>query len=234
MMTQGIELLSVHIPKTGGVTFGNILTQVYGREAVVWDYDDRPLDPKSPFNADHAAWLARSSKELAALPDTARVVHGHFPLSKYHDRLHAVRSVVWVRDPVRRLISHYAYWMRTPPDEHSLHRRVKDGGMGLLEFAEIAQLRNCVAEVFLRDIDLRSLYFVGVQEHFAEDVRTLAGLLSWPTFEMDTLNVNDEHGYQAMQISDALYARVADLNRQDMKLYRWALAERRRRKRSPR
>ncbi len=222
-----MELISVHVPKTAGVTFRTLLRDVYGAQAVHLDYGDRALDPVSTFQTDPARWRAESSRTGESLPPETRVIHGHFGGAKYDQIYPGARKIVWLRDPVARLVSHYHYWCDLPPTAHSLHRRLLDEKLSLLEFARLDGMRNILARVFLRDCRLEDFTFVGVQEKFAKDLRSLGRLLGWPSkLSVGAENRNPRAEYRAATLSKEEHGEIAALNAEDMAIYRKAFEQR--------
>jgi hypothetical protein len=61
-----LQIISVHIPKTAGTTFGQILAQVYGDAQVL--FDNPQIDRIG---------------ELSIIEPHIRAIHGHFPVGKY-------------------------------------------------------------------------------------------------------------------------------------------------------
>src|ERR1700730_559078 len=70
-------IISVHVPKTAGMSFAVWLESIFGCGRIVRDNADRPIDPKSEMNVDPARFLSRygAAREL---PEEARAVHRHF------------------------------------------------------------------------------------------------------------------------------------------------------------
>ena len=222
-----MELISVHVPKTAGVTFRTLLRTVYGTSGLSLDYGDRALDPLSTFQADPPLWREKSTRQAAALSPATRVIHGHFAGSKYDAHFPEARKIVWLRDPVARLISHYHYWRGLPPSPHSLHQRLLNENLSLLEFARLDGMRNILAHVFLRDCRLEDFAFVGVQEHFAADLKALATLLGWPVgLAIGDENRNSSAEYRTAKLGDDEREEIAALNAEDIALYNRALTGR--------
>lgn len=222
-----MELISVHIPKTAGVTFRSLLHSMYGKAAVRLDYGDRVLDPASTFQTDRSAWQAEAHREVASLPGTVRVVHGHFCAEKYADAFPEARWIVWLREPVARLVSHYHYWRNLSPTSHTLHRRLLDERLSLLEFARLPAMQNILADVFLGGLPLERFAFVGVQEHFAADLERLARRMGWtlpPVVGEENRNARPD--YQTRLPGPGERAEIAALNAADVALYRRACERR--------
>jgi hypothetical protein len=168
-------IISVHVPKTAGTSFAVWLESVFSSGQLVRDYADRPIDPKSEMNIDPAGFLSRYGA-ARKLPEGALAVHGHFWAKKYERIENAVR-ITFLRDPIERTISHYCFWLNTPADGHSLHQRVLDEGMGMLDFARLPQLRGFYRDYFFRDVNMAGFDFIGDMSFFEEELGRLEVLL---------------------------------------------------------
>jgi len=229
-----MELVSVHIPKTAGSAFRNVLRQVYGPDGLFEDYTDWPLDPKSMFNADPAQWRRQREELLHRLGPRYRAVHGHFAVSKYEGCYPKARRVVWLREPLSWLFSLYYFWQNLPRSDNSFHQKLLDERLSLIEFAELPQAQNRFNRTFLNGKPLEQFDFVGLQEHFSEDYQDLVRLMNWPDIQPEFVNANPEPLYQEqlrrLWSNAALIARLTRLNEEDTDVYRQArrLRERRR------
>jgi len=227
-------LISLHLPKTAGTSFLGLLEAVYGDE-LLRDYRDRPINRSVAARRLRA--LAGCLRHAAPPPrvQAARCIHGHFLPLKY--ALLPAREgrhfVVWLRDPVERLASHYHYWYRSynPLDAGRLHRQVVEERWTLERFCLGPELRN-IYSAFLWGFPLSRFDFVGITEHYAEDVRHfsehfLAG--AQPPVAPQNVNANQDHGHgsRGPYIEDeAFRAEVEAWHARDMALYREALAMR--------
>lgn len=227
-----MELISIHVPKTAGVSFRLLLQKVYGEREVAFDYGDRVLDPAAPFRADPPAW-AREQRaaflaRLARREPAARVVHGHFSAGKYAGEFPGARRIVWLREPVARLVSHYCYWRELPPGDNALHRQVVEQCLSLEEFAALEPMRDAMSRTFLAGVDPGALDFVGRQENFDADLARLAALLGWPPEALPAqAGIENRTGRSAgmlRELSPAALDRLRELNPGDVALYRRAAA----------
>ncbi len=220
-------LVSVHMPKTAGLSFRATLEQHYGA-GFRHDYADYPL--ASPLPERHAAALEHSLGAEPAAYEGVRCIHGHFLPVKYlllADSMEC-RFVTWLREPVQRLVSHYYYWQRSydPAAEEtsSLHRRVVEEEWTLEQFCLAPELRNVYSQ-FLWAFPLRALDFVGITEYFAEDLRD---------FSTQFLGINAEPAFANAaevpagpeRLPRKLLREVQDYHAQDLSLYQWALQRR--------
>lgn len=202
-----IELISLHIPKTAGTSFGNTLKSVYGNAFTRFDMFPNKPHPQT-------------------VPHTTRVIHGHFKYPDIAALFHIsddVAVITWVRDPAERVISQYFYFQQILRESmkeeykhmHTLQRMEKT----LLEFAEAERNQNRMTK-FLRGIRLQEMFFVGIQEYFSEDLADLAAMLHWQSVMEFHHNPSST---QRELVAEEIKAEILTLNSQDKELYQEAL-----------
>jgi hypothetical protein len=210
-------IVSVHVPKTGGVSFREVLARLAG-DRLVLDYADRPLAPRSRWQA----W--RERRRRAELPPGTRVVHGHFVAAKYWRSHPEGRFVTWFRDPVERLASHYFYWQREPDPEHPTCRRLHSERLSLRAFAALPEMRDVHARL-LGGVPVEAFAFVGLTEHFEAGMELFRRLFC-PELELGAgrRNVNPARSGERYALDPAERDAIAALNRADLALYARARA----------
>lgn len=226
-------LVSVHMPKTAGLSFRASLEEHFGAR-FRHDYQDYPL-ARQP--AERRA-QARRWGEAAQPSDFAGVdcVHGHFLPLKYLGlaRTLPCRFVTWLREPVARLVSHYGYWQQAydPASDltSTLHRRVIEEGWSLERFCLAPELRNVYSE-FLWGFPPERLSFIGITEFFAEDLRYFSQEILGNKMRLHTLNQRAEAGLPLPEAELRAPDRLAieEFHAADIALYRQALGQRQRR-----
>lgn len=210
-------IVSVHIPKTGGVTFREML-EALAAGRMVQDYADRPLAPRSRWRA------LRERLRRVELPPGTRVVHGHFVAAKYWRAVPEARFVTWLRDPVERLASHYHYWLREPDLAHPTCRRLVEEQLSLEAFAALPELRN-VQSRFLAGVPLERFAFVGLTERFAADMeRFRVQFCPERAIEIVRRNANPAREGDRYPLAPDAREAIAALNRADLALYASARA----------
>ena len=201
-----VEIISVHVPKTAGTTFSQILSDVYGIEAVFQD-NLNVLDSQIYKPSD--------------LPADIKVIHGHFHLDKYNGYFPDAKRVIWLRNPVVRLISNYFFW-RT--QEVGVPRNMDV--LGILEFAEYPGMQNVVTN-YIGKNQLSDFYFVGIMEFLESDLENLKTMMGWPELNIPIRNKNTfgNYEYKLREILDdnELIKKLAQSNSLDMELYQEAL-----------
>jgi hypothetical protein len=208
-----LELISIHIPKTAGTSFRNTLCEVYGQKEVV--RLDIGLVRKETR-------IREQLYEAPDLPPETRVLHGHFSyplLVQRFDVSSALPVITWLRDPVDRVISNYFYLAKRLREELDEERKglhiLKKMQRSLREYALYEPSQNRMSK-FLEGLSLQDLFFVGLVEHYEEDVASLARKLSWqhtPVF------YHNRTGSNRPDVSEEDRAFIRSLNAQDVALY---------------
>jgi hypothetical protein len=212
-MSQATELIvSIHVPKTGGETFRDILEELTEGH-LQRDYGDRPL---APMSVRQRLRLATARPHLE--PGT-RAVHGHFIATKYWRRYPDARYMAWFREPVERLASHYYYWKRKPDRKNPTCERLIEEDLSLEAFAALPEMRDVQAR-FLGEVPPERLAFVGITERYDESI-DLFRQAFYPELPAtaERTNANPERGGDGYDLDPSVRATIAALNSADVALY---------------
>ena len=199
--TPQVELISVHVPKAAGTAFRQVLLQVYGTQGVL-------TDKTNMFEDNMPATIHWQTK----------VIEGHFRAGKYDKLFPNAYRITWLREPIHRLISDYCFRHISNPTKEHLNKE------SLLKFAQGNSnlMAYCVNSKSLDYFD-----FIGITEHFAEDLLELKNILGWSDYEVIYQNRNPYPEYVEFQnkiLSDKkIMDELAIANSQDMELYAAAL-----------
>lgn len=201
-------IVSIHIPKSAGTTFCNILQAHFKTHLY---YEQKPLLHR--FNQTP---MPIFKQNLA----TYEAIHGHFVADSLN--INNPTYITWVRHPVDRLVSHYFHWQRHPDSAQKLSLDVARGRLSLEEFAKTKTMRD-LQSFFLGGGDIQNFAFVGIMEEFNASMQRFEEQFSIKVETIQTLNVNAQKraSYQEI-IGDALYKKIEGLNEKDMKLYNQA------------
>lgn len=141
-----IELFFLHIPKTAGQSFTEILRGIYGADKL-FHY------PQKVFRKQPYLILEQ------IIPDGTIVLHGHYMFSTISDLLkkNDAPVVTWLRDPVERVISNYYFYLKRIRDGKVPHEQCRDQET-VIEYARRRSIRNRISSsldgTLLKDIFL--------------------------------------------------------------------------------
>lgn len=204
-----LELISIHIPKTGGTSFRLVLEEVYGKKNIQQWY--------SP---------ARHNESIV-LDKSARVLHGHISLKIYRKLVSdypfctETPVITWIRDPVERLISEYYYFYNVISDQLSSYMNKTPGLKNrmvrtLIEYARFYAKRNMYPRYLSPGwAEKGQLLFVGQTEQFQDDIIRLSKIMDWNSVPYFDENQTKEK----KELSDHEQSIVLSSVRQDSEIY---------------
>ncbi|MBI3884806.1 MAG: sulfotransferase family 2 domain-containing protein [Opitutae bacterium] len=195
-------ILSVHIPKTAGVSVRNILKEHFGAGFVLYYWE--PTDAYG--------------RVLPAVPDSAECVHGHFPADQFAGRFPEARLVTWVRDPVERVASSYYYRLRHPDWRHPVCRELHAKKLSLADYAALPLVRNEMVR-FFGGKQPADFFFIGVMEEFARSLARMSSLLGLPAAPERHDNGNPDKKTSRYEIDPGVRREIEELNEGDAELY---------------
>jgi hypothetical protein len=223
-----MTIISLHLPKTAGASFGTSLASHFG-DRFRRDYADQGIC-KPMAERCEAALAARVEIAAQGLGDI-ECVHGHFLPVKYlplaGTREHTF--VTWMREPVARMISHYYYWQESYDEKTSAphHRQVIEQGWTLEQFCLSERFRNIYTQ-YLWGFPLDNFAFIGISEHYQEDLREFCRRYLSVSLEPQLSNTTKYSGMREVP-DTAFLDKVREFHTADMELYQRALKWRARR-----
>ena len=212
-------IVSCHVSKTGGKTFRKLLRAQFG-DGLHVDYGDR-VGWTGP-EADE--W--RRARGVPAAIATAheqgrvRVVHGHFYASKYADAYPEAELVAFVREPVARVISNYWFLAEHPEIDHPLVSEFHDAKPDLAQWVEWPWARNLQSSVL--DVPSKRFAMIGITEQFEHSLRAFDA--NFGTSLAAAGQARRHNATEPMAVDAGTRARIAELNGDDVELYRRAVA----------
>ncbi len=208
-----IELISIHIAKTGGRSFFEVLKDQYGEN----------LDPRYK-RVHYFPGKKYNNKLINRIPDHIKVIHGHLfyeHIKEIHEK-YSPKIITWFRDPVDRVISNYYYLMRRLREDNS-HPQYSKKDYSIIEYARDSKKNKMSA--YLQGIVLEDLFFFGFLEEFDKGLDILAEKLSWKK-PLVIHHVNEGKNKQiddiatpADSINEEMRAEIRRLNEDDIQLY---------------
>ena len=218
-------LISVHLPKTAGASLRHALVEHFG-DRLLQDYEDRPLNAGTVSRNTRA--LSQCLKNCRGRSDLQEFacIHGHFMPLKYRllPTPKKKQYVTWMRDPVERLASHYAYWIRDyrPDSIGKLQRRVIEEKWSLERFCLGSEMRNTYSK-FIWGFPLNRFDFIGITEFYDTDLAYFSEKFLGVNLPVTRENVNPDRE-KALYVDDmSLRREIEKYHADDMSLYKRAL-----------
>ncbi len=211
-----LELISVHIPKTAGTSFRNILSDIYGKGLFRVDID-----------IDSGSMAVNQDPNFSALNVSAMTVaHGHFNMEQFREKFEYdpnIPVIVWLRDPIERIISHYRY--KSSILHNYANKRVlrvlRHMEKSLFEFASLPSSQNLITNRFFNGMKLGNFAFVGIVENYDEDIRRLSRFLDWKVKTIYRHNITKK---KSAKVSEEELRVIKNLNSKDIEIYKQAKA----------
>ena len=200
-----MPVFSVHVPKTGGTSFLQVLSWKY-QSAFVLDYD-----------ADQNAIL----RQLAS--GAATCVHGHYRADKY--AACDGQFITWARNPLDRLVSHYNFWKLNRYPDSPEWRRFHFEDWDFMRFALSPSLQN-QQHAYIGSIPFERYSVIGITEFYDESMEVFRRELDLHHFPAPLLNkaTPRENALDPSTLSRQDMALIMEFHSADFVLYTKALA----------
>lgn len=212
-----IEIISLHIAKSGGKSFYKILQDQYGER----------LDPRNR-RRDFMDIPKEKSLNPENIPPHINVIHGHlwYLHIQHLHQMYQPKIITWLREPVERVISNY-YFLMSRIRKDANHRQKHKYNYSLLEYAHDS-IQNKMTK-YLEGISLEDIYFIGLTECYNKGIHLLSSQLEWkqPIVHYH-INQRKEHTVfndiktRPSDINQRMRDEIAYLNTEDVLLYQKA------------
>jgi hypothetical protein len=217
-------IIFVHIPKTAGTTFKNIIVP------------ELKLKREEIIVVESQGWNAHTSRMIVnerpglngtvtLKPDpTIKLVSGHFKADKFKPIYPDATYITWIREPIERLISSYYYYLLLDPCRYGNISKVhREYDMIDLEYYVTRPFfSNCMTSQL--NIPLDNFKFVGITEHFDKEIARYDSIMgtnmsSNKNYNANNINPAKPNYQEKYKISDDLRQKLIELNREDYELY---------------
>ena len=204
-----LDVVFLHIHKTGGKSVSKVLKEVYGGQ----------------YARVNRAHLIRNEMALLRpgvldFSNSTKVLAGHLRYNEVTHLIHAnTKIITWLRHPVERVVSNF-YWDQKRFDE-GLSGEVP--AANLEEYALRPSNQNRIS-FFLNGLELKRLFFIGFIDTFDEDLKKLSDLLGWRGVKYYHINKNTTKPKGRPVLSIEQKELIIRLNASDMQLYNEALS----------
>jgi len=203
-------IVSIHIPKCGGISFQHVLRGIYGKKRLWLNY---------------GAFINREQARYDLIPPGTRCIHGHFLADTFDELVPQPELVTWLRHPVQRVVSNYYHFLRHPDPGNPCCRELLEKRLSLEKFAELDFMRN-EATRYLAGKPLSAFKFVGIMEKFEESLAVFGTTfgVSVPT-EPPRENRNPGRFTDTYPLCPRTYDHILSLNLRDLMVYGQVLAQ---------
>lgn len=205
-----IDILFIHIHKTGGKSISEILHRIYKES---YFRMNRNIIRDGNIS---------SIRDLAAqIPDSTKVLAGHLQYEEIEPIIsESTRIITWLRDPIQRVISNYHWRRKLNIEQPNNNYPLNSPDISLLEFASLERNQNRITK-FLSGLTPADLYFIGFLETFDQDIAQLSSRLNWPN--VPSLHINQNiHKPANFNVSQDILDKITILNRRDIEFYNLA------------
>ena len=215
-------ILSIHVPKTAGMSLGGILKAEYG-DRLLLDYGDY----QNLVGADSRPAILRRVQEEAHLRrdellQNYQVIHGHFFPEKYIGLFPDANFVAFFRDPFQQTISNYHFLRRHPEAaaEYPSVRIFHETKMTVEEYIAWPQAPQCDA---ISGLSVDDLALAGLTEQFPRGIALFNVLFQTNLTSEVRLNPNPSREEQNYSISADLRRLIEKHRQPDIELYQHAV-----------
>lgn len=203
--------LFLHVPKTAGKSFEQLVIRNYGRSAVS---------------------LSTSGKFAAAEWNRSAVIGGHFIYPKFDGMTGKRLFLAVVRDPVYRALSRFNYYVNAEHQKDFRIARGFDPGDPLktmlysswkVEFVDDYQCRYLSGQPSLQGVMeafQNDAFIVGTFDELRDWTTRVGSRLGWTDTELDRINVASDPDYMKELLANKeLVENLRERNQEDYALY---------------
>ena len=213
-------ILSIHVPKAAGNSFGELLRPEYGNR-LMKDYGDWAgcRVPEAIERCQARTLTMRSRRdELLTKYD---IIHGHFSADKYLGLFPNQEFVAFFRDPYQQSVSHYYFLLRNPQRDHLEEKLFHEAKMTLHEYLAWGAFHDHQTQ-YLGSLSIDDLALVGLSEEFYRSVDLFNSIFGCNLRGDSFLNVNPDTQGDGYKIGYDIRRAVEKYRSADIDTYRRA------------
>lgn len=219
------KIFSIHIPKTAGTFFGQVL-QSLQPEIIFFNYGPESPSTRIYIHNEPLEFADRNSLQpfffdyLRQKDGGVAIMHGHVWEKRFWDENPDAKLLCWMREPAQRLYSHYEFFKRQPKPGNERYENFKRRKQTFLEFAT-DQLNVNRQTGILDGISINELSFVGVVERVSQSLDLFSNVFgkNISVSETFSLNKNQNRNSESYKISEEELSNIEECNLLDFQNY---------------
>lgn len=213
-------IISIHIPKTAGSSFRELLKLEFGNRLML-DYGDWAGFDTAEAVAHRAVRASDMRKRRDQLLENYDVIHGHFIADKYAGLFPDTSFIAFFRDPFQQAMSNYFYLLRNPQIQHPAVQAFHKAKMTLDDYLNWDATRNPQTQL-LGSVPINALAMVGLTEEFNRGLALFEATFGRRLPDQLFVNVNPDAHSSGYEIGADVQKIVETYRAADVALYRHA------------
>ena len=215
-------IVSIHISKTAGMSFGQALRASL-KDRLLSDYGDWAGFNSPEAIAHRAARAIAMRTRRDELLRQFDAIHGHFHANKYLDLFPQTDFVAFFRDPYQQAVSNYCFLRSNPQfaEQHPAVKTFHEEKMTIFDYLNWEYARN-PQTTFLAGVPVESFAMVGLSEEFERSVAFFNLRFGLDLSSEFAININPERQGRSYEIDHDVRKAVDRSRGADLDLYRRA------------
>jgi hypothetical protein len=215
-------IVSVHVTKTAGSSFGEALKRQFG-ERFMHDDEDWAGYKSPEADARRAANAAQMRDRRDELLETFDVIHGHFVPEKFAGLFPHTDFVAFFRDPFQQAVSHYEFLRRIPQIDHPVVRGFHEANMAIEDFIAWEATKEPQTQL-MGGFALEDFAMIGITEEFPRSIALFNAMFGCCLSAQVFQNVNPARKDSGYVIAPDLRKLIEIHRAKDIDLYKRAQA----------
>lgn len=205
-----MSLFFVHIPKTAGTSFRQGAEKYFSSERIVYDYGANSK-VTSPLVKEYLHVDQPDFWQFKQALDNPAMISGHVPIMRFASLFGAGNTITFLREPLQRIASEYAHFVRNMDYQGSFKEFYSDPAM-------CNRQRRA-----LNGVNVEAIGFIGLTERYSEGLEVLNDRFATRIPEREDnrgkARLEDKHELDKEDVAE-----LRRLNKRDINLYQYVSA----------
>ncbi|PIN79591.1 hypothetical protein COV16_03415 [Candidatus Woesearchaeota archaeon CG10_big_fil_rev_8_21_14_0_10_34_8] len=216
-------IISIHSPKTGGMSFREILEQSWPNK-IFYVYGIKPSEPGALNRIKGYFKVYKFRKEIkkTAQNNSFKCIHGHFFADTFDTVIENRQYSMWFRSPVQLVISKYYFYQRYNWQDNYFNKLFQKKKISIEEFSSFPTMQNSQKR-FLSTKKISDLDFIGITEEYDKSIKLFCKIFKVKnSFRIPKVNTNPRkrNVIQVYTPDQKVYNVLEENNKDDMIIYK--------------